>query len=85
MMLKTAFLLALALVKSVGDLQALLVSTSCLEFGPNDCKVVLQPCGGYVPKVLSTPFRAQVIFLLSLPVVEGEQVRTYCPCTQSLH
>ncbi len=48
MTLKTALLLALAFVKRVSDLQALSVSASCLEFGPNDCKVVLQPCSGYV-------------------------------------
>lgn len=33
------------------------------EFGPNDCKVVFEPRQGYVPKVLSTPFRAHVITL----------------------
>ncbi len=46
----------------------------CLsEFGPNDCKIVLQPCSGYVPKVLTTPFRAQVISLLALPATDGYQ------------
>ncbi len=58
--LKTALLLALASVKRVGDLQVLSISPACLEFGPNDSKVVLKPRHGYVPKVLSTPFRAQV-------------------------
>ncbi len=52
--LKTALLLALASVKRVGDLQALSISPACLEFGPNDSKVVLKPRHGYVPKVLST-------------------------------
>ena len=56
--LKTALLLALASVKRVGDLQALSVSASCLEFGPGDSKVILKPRHGYVPKVLSTPFKA---------------------------
>ncbi len=55
--LKTALLLALASVKQVGDLQALSVNSACLEFGPNDSKVVLKPRLGYVPKVLSTLFR----------------------------
>ncbi len=73
MTLKTALLLALVSVKRVGDLQALSVSASCLEFGPNDCKVVLQPRSGYVPKVLSAPFRAQVISLLALPETDGKQ------------
>ncbi len=61
--LKTALLLALASVKWVGDLQDLSVNPVCLKFGPNDSKVVLKPRLGYVPKVLSTPFRAQVITL----------------------
>ncbi len=68
---KTALLLALASIKRLGDLQALSVSASCLEF--NDCKIVLQPCSGYVPKVLTTPFRAQVISLLALPATDGYQ------------
>jgi len=37
-----------------GDLEVLLVSPSCLEFGVGDLKVVLKPRHGYVPKVLST-------------------------------
>ncbi len=73
MSFKTALLLAVASVKSVGDLQALSVSASCLEFGPSDCKVILWPRSGYVPKVLTTPFRAQVISLLALPASDGEQ------------
>ncbi len=63
---KTTLLLALASVKRVGDLQTLSVSASWLDFGPKDCshpqtKTLL--CS----KVLSTPFRAQVITLLALP------------------
>ena len=48
--LKTALLLALASVKRVGDLQALSVSLACLEFGPNDSKVILKPRHGYALK-----------------------------------
>ncbi|XP_051756701.1 uncharacterized protein LOC127516273 [Ctenopharyngodon idella] len=78
--LKTALLLALALVKRVGDLQALSVSPSCLEFGPNDSKVVLKPRHGYVPKVLSTPFRAQMVVLSALPPSQDEQeLNLLCP------
>ncbi|KAL0161811.1 hypothetical protein M9458_041207, partial [Cirrhinus mrigala] len=36
--LKTALLLALVSVKRIGDLQALSLSPSCLEFGPGDSK-----------------------------------------------
>ncbi len=78
--LKTALLLALASVKRVGDLQALSISPACLEFGPNDSKVVLKPRHGYVPKVLSTPFRAQVITLSALPLSEEDrELSLLCP------
>ncbi|KAL0204548.1 hypothetical protein M9458_002566, partial [Cirrhinus mrigala] len=60
-------------VKRMGDLQALSVSPSCLEFGPGDSKVILKPRHGYVPKVPSTPFRAQVITLSALPSSEEDQ------------
>ncbi len=77
---KTALLLALASVKRVGDLQALSISPACLEFGPNDSKVVLKPRHGYVPKVLSTPFRAQVITLSALPPSEEDrELSLLCP------
>ncbi len=78
--LKTALLLALASVKRVGDLQALSTSPACLEFGPNDSKVVLKPRHGYVPKVLSTLFRAQVITLSALPPSEEDrELSLLCP------
>ncbi len=78
--LKTALLLALASVKRVGDLQALSISPACLEFGPNDSKVVLKPRHGYVPMVLSTPFRAQVITLSALPPSEEDrELSLLCP------
>ncbi len=76
--LKTALLLALASVKQVGDLQALSINQACLEFGPNDSKVVLKLRLGYLPKVLSTPFRAQVIALSALP---PRRVARNCPCS----
>ncbi len=78
--LKTALLLALASFKRVGDLQALSTSPACLEFGPNDSKFVLKPRHGYVPKVLSTPFRAQVITLSALPPSEEDrELSLLCP------
>ncbi len=36
---------------------------SCIEFGPGDCRLTFKPRKVYVPKVLSTPFKAQVITL----------------------
>ncbi len=77
---KTALLLALASVKRVGDPQALSINPACLEFGPNDSKVVLKPRLVYVPKVLSTPFRAQVIALSVLSPSTGDQeLSLLCP------
>ncbi len=74
--LKTALLLALSSVKRVGDLQALSINPACLKFRPNDSKVILKPKLGYVPKVVSTPFRASVIEL-SPPT--GSQESLLCP------
>ena len=77
---KTVFLLALASVKRIGDLHALSVSATCMEFGPNDSKVILKPKHGYVPKSLNTPSRAQVISLSALPVSDEEgDVSFLCP------
>ncbi len=77
----TALLLALASVKCMEDLQALSVSPSCLEFGPSDSKVVLKSRHGYIPKVLSTPFRTQIITLSALPPSEQDQeeLNLLCP------
>jgi hypothetical protein len=51
-----------------------------MEFGPNDSKVMLKPRHGYVPKVLSTPFREQIISLSALPGADGENdVNLLCP------
>ncbi|CAM4449878.1 unnamed protein product [Leuciscus chuanchicus] len=61
--LKVALLLALSSLKCIGDLQALSISESCLDFAPGLVKVTLRPRSGYVPKVLSTAFRSQVINL----------------------
>ncbi len=80
LMLKTTLLLALATVKCMGDLQALSVSPSCLEFGPNDSKIILKPRHGYIPKVLLTPFRAQVITLSAFPPSEQDKgLNLLCP------
>lgn len=45
-----AFLLAITSLKRVGDLQALSVPPSCLEFIMGGVKVLLHPRPGYVPK-----------------------------------
>ncbi len=79
--LKTALLLALASVKCMGDLQALSISCSYLEFGSNNSKIVLKPRHGNIPKVLSTSFRAQVITLSALPPFGARPgVESTLPC-----
>ncbi len=79
-LVKTALLLALASVNRVGDLQTLSINPAALEFGPIDSKVVLNPRLGYVPKVHSTPFRAQVIALSAFPPSTGSQeLSLLCP------
>ncbi len=84
--LKTVLLLALASVKRVGDLQALSVNLVCLEFRPNDSKVVLKPWLGYVPEVLSTPFRAHVIKLSAfLPYGQPEVPALPCQGPENIH
>lgn len=73
-------MLVLVSVKSVGNLQVLSIEASCLEFRPRDCRVNLKPRKVYFPKLLSTPFRAQIITLSSFPPEvgsEGEQFERY--------
>ncbi len=77
--LKTALLLTLASLKWVGDLQALSVNPACLEFRPNDSKVVLKTRLGYVPKVLSTTFRTQIIVFSAFSPPAGSQESLLCP------
>ncbi len=73
-------LLSMASVKRVGNLKALSISPACLEFGPNDSKVILKPRLGYVPKVLSTAFGAQVIALSVLsPSTDGQELFLLSP------
>ncbi|KAL0148133.1 hypothetical protein M9458_056535, partial [Cirrhinus mrigala] len=48
--LKMALLTAFTSVNRVGELQALSINSSCLEFGPADSHIVLRPRPGYVPK-----------------------------------
>ncbi len=49
--LKALFLLAISSLKRIGDLQALSVAPSCLEFVPGMVKAFLHPRTDYVPKV----------------------------------
>ena len=82
--LKTALLLALTSAKRVGDMQALSVSPSCLQFSIAGDRVVMRPNAAYTPKVVVTPFRNQVIELavFSPPPfasAEEERLNKLCP------
>ncbi len=81
--LKVTLLLALTSLKRVGDLQALSVSEMCMDFAPGLVKVTLRPRPGYVPKVLSTLFRSQVVTLHSFhppPFASSEDERLHMLC-----
>ncbi len=76
--LKVVLLLALTSLKRVGDLQAFSVSETCMDFAPGLVKVTLRPRPGYIPKVLSTSFRSQVVTLHSFhppPFASSEDER----------
>ncbi len=82
--LKVTLLLALTSLKRVGDSQALSVSEMSMDFAPGLVKVTLRPRPGYIPKVLSTSFRSQVVTLLSFhppPFAssEDEKLHMLCP------
>ncbi len=77
---EVTLLLALSSLKRVGDLQALSVSEICMDFVPDLVKVTLRLRPGYVPKVLSAPFRSQVVTLHSFhppPFTSGEDERLH--------
>ncbi len=78
--LKVTLLLTLTSLKRVGDLQTLSVSEMCMDFALGLVKVTLRPRTGYVPKVLSTSFRSQVVKLHSFhppPFASGEHERLH--------
>ncbi len=72
--LKTTLLLALASVKQEGDLQALSVNLLAWNLG----LMTPRSSWSYVPKVLSTLFRAQVIALSALSPLMGSQESLLC-------
>ncbi len=77
---KVTLLLALTSLKRVGDLQALSISETCMDFAPGLVKVTLRPRPGYIPKVLSTSFRSQVVTLHSFhppPFASSEDERLH--------
>ena len=80
--LKTLLLLAITSLKRVGDLQALSVVPSCLEFAPGMTKVFLYPRPGYVPKVLTNVARSIMLQAFCPPPFddhEQERKNKVCP------
>ncbi|KAI2650039.1 Transposon Ty3-G Gag-Pol polyprotein [Labeo rohita] len=79
--IKTALLLALTSLKRVGDLQALSVAPSHLEFAPGMTKAFLYPRPGYVPKVpTSTPQPVVLQAFCPPPFREPDQQKQNCVC-----
>ncbi len=71
---KMVFLLAITLLKRVGDLQALDILQTCLEFAPGGVKAILHPRPGYVPKVPSNVAQPMVLQAFQpLPHVSVEE------------
>ncbi|KAL0167364.1 hypothetical protein M9458_039208, partial [Cirrhinus mrigala] len=78
---KTSFLLALSSLKRVGDLQALSVTPSFLDFAPGLSKAFLHPRTGYVPKVPSSAPRPVVLQAFCPPPFrEPDQRKLNCMC-----
>ncbi len=79
--LKTTFLLAISSPKRVGDLQALSVAPTHLDFAPGMAKAFVYPRTGYVPKVPSSA--PQPIVLQAFcppPFRKPEQQKHNCMC-----
>ena len=79
--LKTAFLLAISSLRRVGDLQALSVAPSYLDFAPGLAKAFLYPRAGYVPKVPSSaprPVMLQAFCPPPFPTIGSSIVRVQC-------
>ncbi|KAK3568529.1 hypothetical protein QTP86_008616 [Hemibagrus guttatus] len=80
--LKMALLLALASLRWVGDLQALLVAPACLEFAPGMSKAILHLRARYVPKVPRMAGHPVILQAFCLPPnesAEQERLHLLCP------
>lgn len=77
---KTAFLLAIASAKRVGELHALSVSESCLRWNSDGSGVTLWPNTAFLPKVLSPSNLNRPIHLAQFVPPEGEdRLKLLCP------
>ncbi|KAL0173812.1 hypothetical protein M9458_029780, partial [Cirrhinus mrigala] len=79
--IKTVLLLALSSLKRVGDLQALSVAPSFLDFAPGLSKAFLYPCADYIPKVPSSAPRPVVLQAFCPPPFrDPDQQKLNCMC-----
>ena len=77
---KTAFLLAIASAKRVGELHALSVSDSCLRWNSDGSGVTLWPNPAFLPKVLSSSNLNRPVRLAQFIASEGEdRFKLLCP------
>ncbi len=82
LILKALFLLAISSLKRIGDLQALPVAPSCLEFAPDMVKVFLHPRPGYIPKVPANVARSIMLQAFCPPPFQNadqERHNLLCP------
>ncbi len=78
--LKTVLLVALSSLERVGDLHALSISPSCMDFAPGLVKFLLRPRHDYVPKVALNPFCFQQVVLETFsPADTGSGSMSLCP------
>ncbi len=80
--LKMVFLTAITSLKRIGNLQALSVSPSCLDFAPGLVKAILHPHPSYLPKVPFSTINPVVLEAFCPPpftTPEQEKLHLLCP------
>ena len=80
--LKMVFLMAITSLKRIGDLRALSVSPSCLDFAPGLVKAILHPHPNYLPKVPFSNMHPVVLEAFCPPpftASEQEKLHLLCP------
>ena len=80
--LKMVFLMAITSLKRIGDLQALSVLPSCLDFAPVRVKVILHPHPNYPPKVPFSTIHPVILEAFCPPpftTAEQERLHLLCP------
>ncbi|XP_066524949.1 uncharacterized protein [Hoplias malabaricus] len=82
--IKTALLWALTTAKRVGELQALAIRPSCLQFDPGYTKVHLHTNPVFVPKVIGSAYRCPTVELAAFHpppfnTVEDQKLNCLCP------